>query len=136
MKEFNLSHAVSVFASFTGAAQAMWGLYAVACFSAAGFGASSGDAFKPMAAVILAIGYIAFAVAHMRILLHNVAVRETLAQEILARLRSEAQSLTDYPRSVAAAASIASGRNFTYALHAVVDPCVIALILTRGFGII
>jgi hypothetical protein len=135
MKDFNLSHAVAVFAAFTGSAQSMWGLFAAASFTAAGFGASR-DGFSLGTALILTAGYAAFALAHLRVMLSNVAAREVLAAEIVDRLRSAGESLTDFPRSVAASVSIASGRVFTYALHAVIDTCVLAIILSRGFDLI
>jgi hypothetical protein len=136
MKEFNLSHAVAVFSTFTGSAQSMWGLFAVASFTAAGFGASTDDGFSLGTALILTAGYAAFAVAHLRVMLNNIAVREVLAAEIVERLRSTGESMTDFPRSVAISVSIASGRAFTFALHAVIDACVVAIILSRGFGLI
>jgi hypothetical protein len=135
MSEYNLANAVSSFTTYTSAAQSIWALYTVAGFTAAGFGASLDDQFTGQAALLLAAAYSAFAFAHLHVALGNVSARETIAAEVCARLHTS-PALTDYPRSVEAILYVASGRKFTYALHAIIDTCVIGMILAQGFKLI
>jgi len=132
MSEFNLANAVSVFSTYAGADLSLWGLYVAAGFTAGGFGASMGDQFTTPAAIFLIAGYAAFAAAHLKGVLNNLSVRETMAAEIAGRLAAAHGPVTEFPATVAAATMIPFGRRFTYVLHGVVDFCVIAVIVTTA----
>jgi len=127
MSEFNLSHAVSTLSGYVAAANTLWGLFVVATFAAAGFGASMKDDFGVPTAAMLTIAYLAFAAAHLNALLLNLRVQRVIADEIRASLARAPAGLTEYPLSVRAVVAASYRPAAAVAIHLVIDACVIGV---------
>lgn len=133
MREFNLSHAISAFSTYSGSISSLWGLYIAATFSAAGFAASRGADFPTHMAVILTVAYLVFTASHLLAILANLKVQQVIAGEIGARLQEAQADLTDYPRSLAAVLRITLSPAASIATHLAIDSCVVAIVLSTAF---
>ena len=128
MREFTIDHAVSAISAHTGSLNSFWGLFIVATFSAGGFGASMGDEFTPSIAAILCIAFLAFATAHLRILLMTLRKQAILIDEVRGRFQADPESFTDYPRSVVAMLEPTFSVRITLLVHLTIDACVIGVV--------
>jgi hypothetical protein len=126
MREYNLSHAVSTFSTYGSALNSLWGLYIVATFAAAGFGASMKEQFNTGTASLLTIAFLAFTAAHLAALMANLRVQKAIAAEVLKRL-GDAET-TDFPATVGAVVGRTPSRGAMLAVHLIIDACVIAVI--------
>ena len=128
MRDFNLSHAVSTFSTYAGSLNSLWGLYIVATFAAAGFGASMKEQFNSWTASLLTIAFLAFAAAHLLALMANLRVQNAIAAEVRERLAGASKELTDFPATVGAVVGRTPSRAASLAVHLIIDACVIAII--------
>ncbi|MGZ8286006.1 MAG: hypothetical protein ACXW27_03835 [Allosphingosinicella sp.] len=128
MRDFNLSHAVSTFSTYGGSLNSLWGLYIVATFAAAGFGASMNEQFNTWTASLMTIAFLAFAAAHLLALMANLRVQKAISAEVLERLGGAAKETTDFPATVRAVVGRTPSRTASLAVHLTIDACVIAVI--------
>jgi hypothetical protein len=132
MREFNLSHAVSTFATFSGRLGSLWGLYIAGTFAAAGFGASQ-ERFTTGTAVILTLAFFAFAGAHLRAIMAILNNLATIRAEVLGRLESAPEE-ADFPATIRAAMSMALTPRASLAVHLIIDSCVVAVVWARVYA--
>ena len=133
MREFTMDHAVSAMSALSSALSSLWGFFIVATFSAAGFGASMGDEFTPSIAVMLGIGFLAFAAAHLRVLVTILKRQMILADEVRERFRSDPDGFTDYPRALAVILNPNFSVRATCLVHLTIDACVIGVVAANAF---
>lgn len=126
MRDFNLSHALSTFSTYVGALNSLWGLYIVATFAAAGFGASMKEQFNTGTAALMSIAFLAFTAAHLVAVMSNLRVQKAIAAEVLKRLADP--ETTDFPATVGAVVGRTPSRGAMLAVHLTIDACVIAVI--------
>jgi hypothetical protein len=126
MREFDLSHAVSTFATHSGRLSSLWGLYIAATFAGAGFGAKEQFAMRP--AALLTLGFLAFAMAHLRATMSVLKTLVAIRGEVLGRLESAPSEITDYPQTIRAAMGLALSPSASLAMHFAIDACVVAVI--------
>jgi hypothetical protein len=74
------------------------------------------------------MAYVAFAAAHLRVLMVTSAKLKVMGEEIGERLQRDAQGFTDYPRSLAAILHISFDRRAIVIIHLTIDLCVVAII--------
>jgi len=127
MREFNLSHAVSAYSTYASAMNSLWGLYIVATFSAAGFGATMGRRFTTDIALILTIAYLAFAAGHLRALMVTLNRQKIIAAEVIEQLQAGGETLTPYPRSIAAITAKALSPTAIWVIHLTIDACIVGV---------
>jgi hypothetical protein len=128
MREYNLANAVGTFSTYSAMLTTLWGLYIAATFAAAGFGASMNDDFTPRTALLMTVAFLAFAAAHLRGIMVIDRGLVSIRAEILGRLEAEPDGITDYPRTVTAALTIALSPAASCAVHVVIDICVVAVL--------
>lgn len=128
MREYDLANAVTTFSTYSAMLTTLWGLYIAATFAAAGFGASMNDDFTPTTALLMTVAFLAFAAAHLRGILVIDRGLVSIRTEILGRLQATSGEVTDYPRTVTAALAIALSPTASFAVHVVIDTCVIAVL--------
>ena len=131
MSEFNLSHVVSAFLVCTNSVISLWGLFIVATFAAAGFGASFGNGFDAGTAAMMTIGYLAFAIAHGMAIRAGLETQRVIAAEVRSRLAAAPDGFTDYPKSVARILDTSTSLPVSLAVHLVIDACVVGVIWYR-----
>jgi hypothetical protein len=128
MRDFNISHAVSTFSTYVGSLNSLWGLYIVATFAAAGFGASMKEQFNSWTALLMTIAFLAFAAAHLSAVVANLRVQKRISTEVLERLGGASNEITDFPATVGAVVGRTPSRAASIAVHLIIDACVIAVI--------
>jgi hypothetical protein len=131
MREFDLSHAVSTFATHSGRQSSLWGLYIAATFAAAGFGAK--EQLTVRAATFVTLGFLAFAMAHLRATMSVLKTLTAIRGEVLGRLESAPAEVTDYPVTIRATMGLALSPSASLAMHLVIDACVVAVIWVGVF---
>ncbi|HET9639757.1 MAG TPA: hypothetical protein VFP12_11160 [Allosphingosinicella sp.] len=127
MRDFNLSHAVSTYSTYVASMNSLWGLYIVATFAAAGFGASMKEQFNAWTALLMTISFLAFAAAHLSGLMANLRVQKAISAEVMERLGGASEE-TDFPATVGAVVGRTGHRGLSLAVHLVIDACVVAII--------
>ena len=132
MREFTLDHVVSAISAYSGMINSLWGLFIIATFSAAGFGASMKDEFTPSIALLLCIAFLAFAAGHLRALIRFSRKQTITADELGERFRSDPEAFTDYPRSVGAILEPALSVRATCLIHLTIDACVIGIVAANA----
>ena len=132
MAQFDLSHAVSTFATLSARLGSLWGLYIAATFAAAGFGASQ-EQLSPVTAGLLTIAFLAFAAAHLRATMTMLKTLVAIRGEIVGRLMASPEEVTDYPVTIEAAMRLSLSPPASLAMHLVVDSCVIAVVWASVF---
>src|SRR5215213_3562876 len=120
MRDFNLSNAVSTFSTYVASMNSLWGLYIVATFAAAGFGASMKEQFTTWTASLMTIAYLAFAAAHLLGLMVNLKVQKAISAEVLERLGASKET-TDFPATVGAVVGRTPSRTAMLAVHLIID---------------
>ncbi|MEA3009788.1 MAG: hypothetical protein QOJ91_1480 [Sphingomonadales bacterium] len=128
MREFNLANAVAAFSTYSGMLTTLWGLYIAATFAAAGFGATMNEHFTPQTAALMTVAFLAFAVAHLRGIMVIARGLVSMRTEILSRLDADPGEITDYPKTVKAALTLALSPPASCAVHVVIDLCVVAVL--------
>jgi hypothetical protein len=128
VREYNLADAVATFSTYSGLLTTLWGLYIAATFAAAGFGASMNEDFTPRTALLMTVAFLAFAAAHLRGIMVVDKGLVSIRTEILGRLKTAPAEITDYPGTVTAALSIALSPAASFAVHVVIDLCVVAVL--------
>lgn len=131
MREFKLSDVVSAFLFCSSSVISLWGLFIVATFAAAGFGASFGNRFDAGTATMLTVGYLAFAIAHWVAIRAGLQTQRVIADEVRSRLAAGPDDLTDYPMSVARILDTPTSLPVSLAVHLVIDACVVGVIWYR-----
>jgi hypothetical protein len=131
MREFDLSHAVSTFATHSGRQSSLWGLYVAATFAAVGFGAK--EQLSVRAATLLTLGFLAFTLAHLRATMTVLKTLAAIRGEVLGRLESAPVETTDYPVTIRAAMRPALSPSASLAVHLAIDACVVAVIWAGVF---
>src|SRR3990170_8119316 len=125
MREFELSNAVTSLGHYSSATGTLWGVFAAATFTAAGFGISMGDRFDREIALFLTIGFGAFAIGHLYFIHHHVSVQRRISSEILEYLKNTTPAPTPFMDSIRA---ICAPENKVWAsvmTHLVIDFCVL-----------
>lgn len=128
MREFNLANAVAAFSTYSGMLSTLWGLYIAATFAAAGFGASMKEQFTTQTALLMTVAFLAFTGAHLRGIMVILKGLTSIRNEVLTRIEAAPGELTDYPATVTAALRIALSPTASFAVHLVIDLCVVAVI--------
>lgn len=128
MRDFNLSHAVATYSSYGGSLNSLWGLYIVATFAAAGFGASMKEQFNTGTASLMTIAFLAFTAAHLSALMANLRIQKAISAEVLERMGGTSKVTTDFPATVRAVVGRTPSRAASIAVHLIIDACVIAVI--------
>ena len=126
MSNYELSDAVASLSHYSSATGTLWGIFAAATFTAAGFGIAMEEAFTRFIALFLTVGFVAFASGHLALVIHHVRVQQIIAAEILAHLGKTPS--TGFPQSVAAICARQSRLDVSITAHLVIDACVVAII--------
>ena len=128
MQDYDLSDAVSGLSHYSSATGTLWGIYAVATFTASGFGVSMGQRFTSEIAIFLAIGFVAFAIGHYFLLCHHIQVQQTISADIQAYLGRTKRPPTHFRRSVEAISKPDNNFFWASAAHLIIDLCVLFII--------
>jgi hypothetical protein len=127
MREYDLSDAVTSLSHYSSATGTLWGIFAVATFTAAGFGISMGERFTFLIALFLTIGFAAFAVGHAYFIIHHLKVQRTISKDILRHL-TETKMPTDFAESIKAVCAPENKLLVSLTTHGVIDACVFIII--------
>src|SRR5687767_13810499 len=102
MREYDLSNAVTSLGHYSSATGTLWGIFAVATFTAAGFGITMGERFTALIALFLTIGFGAFAIGHIYFIIHHLRVQRTISKDILRHLADTVSAPTAFTESIKA----------------------------------
>ncbi|MCA1709756.1 MAG: hypothetical protein LC808_43360 [Actinobacteria bacterium] len=128
MKDFGLSDAVDSVQHYSSASGTLWGIYAVATFTASGFGVSMGDRFTVGIATYLTIGFLAFTIGHFSFVRHHSNIQRRLSTEIGAYLAQDKLAAEHFRDSILAICSPDNRLLPVVVTHLVIDTCVIIII--------
>ena len=127
-REYDLANAIASLAHYSSATGTLWGIFAAATFTAAGFGIAMEDRFTSQIAIFLTIGFVAFAIGHGYFIRHHVNVQRTISTEILDYLKEAKPSPTAFPKSIHAICAPENKIGASIATHVIIDLCVLAII--------
>ena len=134
MQDYDLSDAVGSLTHYSSATGSLWGMYVVATFAASGFGISMGSRFTGDIALLLSIGFAAFAVGQYFFVLHHMGVQRTISADILRYLEKTKPDPADFVDSVKAICRPDNRMIPVTMTHLVIDTCVLLVVWkTAGF---
>jgi hypothetical protein len=127
MAKFELSDAVKLFTDGASAINNLWAVYVVATFAAAGYGVA---ASKPniVQAIVVALGFSAFALGNWSLLRQSLTLNRALKGEILSVVASDPSN--QFKASLAKLAATANPPWISLAFHIFIDGCVIIALLS------
>lgn len=125
MAKFDVVHAVQLFSENTGTINNLWGLYIVATFAAAGFGASS-DSISIGAAIVVTVGFWAFALGHLQLLVQALNLNRRLKTDISVALLEGAEDAGRFMPSIRYLISTANPPWISISIHLLIDVCATA----------
>ena len=126
MAKFDVVHGVQLFSENTGTINNLWGIYVVATFAAAGFGASS-ESISIGTAIVVTVGFWAFALGHLRLLVQALNLNRRLAADIMGVLREgHADDAGPFKPSIQYLARTANPPWISIAIHLLIDGCATA----------
>ena len=128
MREYDLSNAVTSLGHYSSSTGTLWGVFAAATFTAAGFGISMGERFDREIAFFLTIGFLAFALGHLYFIRHHVNVQRRISTEILEYLKTKKPAPTPFSRSIRAICAPENKIWASVTTHLVIDFCVLYII--------
>jgi len=127
MSNYDLSDAAGSLSDYSSATGTLWGIYAVATFTASGFGITMGDRFTPEIALFLSLGFLAFTVGHFFFVWHHVKIQRAISDEVLHYLEKK-PCPTAFPESVRAICRPDNKMLWVTITHLVIDFCVFLII--------
>ena len=134
MAKFDVVHAVQLFSENTGTINNLWGIYVVATFAAAGFGASS-ESISIWTAIVVTVGFWAFALGHLSLLTQALTLNRHLAADIMGALREgNADDAGKFKSAIQYLASTANPPWTSIAIHLLIDVCATAA-MWSGTGV-
>lgn len=126
MAKFDLVHAVQLFSENMGTINNLWGVYVVATFAAAGFGASS-ESISIGTAIVVTVGFWAFALGHLKLLTQALNLNLRLETDILSALReADAEDAGRFKSTIQYLASTANPPWVSVSIHLLIDFCATA----------
>jgi hypothetical protein len=132
---YKLSDAVTLFSQTTSSINTLWAVYVAATFAAAGFGASSTplNAIAPVwAAAAVTLGFWAFALGHLVLLMQALSVTRVLGTAICDVLAATPAAVELALKPVLERlVSTANPPWISMAIHLFIDACVTASIWIR-----
>lgn len=126
MASYDLAEAVELFSHQTNVVNTLWGVFAAATFTAAGFGTTlSPTNFG--ARVAISVGFWAFALGHLRLLRQGIEVQQLLSKAILHLTQTKIADQTLTSELSAALQGLTGTTNRSVsgsAIHIFIDVCV------------
>ena len=125
MTQFDISHAVQLFSDNTDTINNLWGIYVVATFAAAGFGASSKH-ISIGTAIVVTIGFWAFALGHLSLLTQALNLNLQLEMDISSALGSDPDGAGPFKPTIQYLAGSADPPWISVSIHLLIDVCATA----------
>ena len=125
MGKFDVGQAVQLFSENTSHINSLWGVYVVATFAAAGFGASS-QGITIGAAILVTIGFWAFTLGHLRLLVQALNINHRLKADILGALVEGGDDAGRFKASIEYLAKTANPPWVSVLIHLLIDVCATA----------
>jgi hypothetical protein len=129
MVDLTLNEAAALQMQQTAQIVQIWTMFVTATFAAALLNASN-TAVRVEISLAVTIGFLLFAYGHFTMLQDALKASHLLSVDLTNQLAS---SPSAYRRSLKAIASPAFKPEFSYAVHAIIDACVVASIWARHF---
>lgn len=126
MVAFDLPQLVDLYTKEVAIVNALWTVYVVATFAAAGAGYSSKVGDMPlMARLAVTLGFWAFTLGHLHLLRQGLAILKSVASAILTTVSAEGTSLSSDTANVLRVLALTSNRTWVSVLiHLFIDICV------------
>src|SRR5690349_20700685 len=128
MSDYELSDAVAAMSHYSSATGTLWGIYAAATFTASGFGLSADQRFTSDIAMLLAIGFVAFAIGHYFLVVHHMDVQRAISADIKAYLDRPIRAASPFRKSIKAISQPDNSFWWASAAHLIIDLCVLFII--------
>lgn len=132
LDKFELNHAVTLFTQQTTTINNLWTVYAAATFAAAGYGIST-SALSPIVALAVTLGFVAFAIGHLSLLMQGLKISQQVKKNISSFMESAAKT-HPFKSSIEQLIATANPPWISLVIHLLIDLCVVIALWDRVEG--